>query len=764
MIQASGDPSLPIFVVGEAPGREELKQGIPFVGPTGRIFWTVAREAGLSRSLCYVTNCVQSSPLGASGSPTATQINEEWARLDAEMAASEATILIVVGGIALKRVTGLSNITNMRGYCLTPEDCVPIRRKVRVQVGEYKTTKAGKFQKGDPRFAMKLMALPPVLPPNVKWIVPVLHPAGIMRMQFKTLPALKADLLRVGRLYRAETKPIGPDTVPVSAITLPEGTAIDIETPYPPNDWVVERIGTASKYGADTYGTPNSVETLTVKLQKMAQDPNATLIIHNAPFDLPRLGILDPRAKIFDTMAAAQLLNPDLPKGLERAATMHLDIRPWKHLDMDRPDVYNRMDAWAAYELAQKQRAILEKTGQMPVFENMMRGLPVLTRISLRGIKLGVEASAAWAVELEGRLHAALAEWPAHVNSASPFQIKDYLYGELKLPVQYGKDDKPTTDDAAIKHLLEDPRVLALCEKHEEARRSLTALRQIREASRSLATYANVETGEDGRVHPQYMTGDKEEAGASFTQKGQGAGSGRIQARNPNTMNQSDDARRLYVPSADDWCMAYIDWNSAEARVEASLSGDEALMQAIDGDLHEVVRSALGIDRTRAKNVYYGTGRGAGPKKLARVMAMAGFTVSVAECEAMQRRLFALFPKWTAWRNGVVAKARAKGYTTNPFGRRRYFYHSSAAPAMIGFIPQSTVADMLWSILPDVGPWLLTPVHDAVLIEAPKGEIHAVADRVREVMEQEWDAIAPGFRVPCTVKIGEPGASWGTLN
>ena len=83
---------------------------------------------------------------------------------------------------------------------------------------------------------------------------------------------------------------------------------------------------------------------------------------------------------------------------------------------------------------------------------------------------------------------------------------------------------------------------------------------------------------------------------------------------------------------------------------------------------------------------------------------------------------------------------------------------------MIGFIPQSTVADMLWSILPDVGPWLLTPVHDAVLIEAPKSEIEGVVSKVKATMEREWPMIAPGFKVPVTAKIGEPGAAWGTLN
>ena len=756
MIGSTGLPSAKLFIVGEAPGKEELRQGMPFVGATGRILWSVAREAGFDRSSCFVTNVVQSDPEGASGAPSRRQVLEEWNRLDEEMAAAEGCeIMVLVGGVALSRVTGLTNITNLRGYILDPSECLPVKKRVRVQVGEYKTSQAGRFKKGDPKFAMKQMAVPPVLPPNVKYIVPILHPAGIMRMRFKTMPALKADLLRVGRLTRGEATIMSADAIPPVPGILFKGdrVAIDIETPHPPNDWIVERIGMTAENGtcSRTYD-----ESAAFAAKVILGEPAATVALHNSSFDLPRLGF-PLRAKLFDTMYAAQLLCPDLPKGLERAATLHLDLRRWKHMSESDPAKYNAMDAWVTYELSLRQEAILQATGQMPCFETMMKGLPVLMELTRKGIKVDKARAASWTIELEQRLAAAHAKWPRpDVNPLSTKQLQRYLYEDLKLPMQWSKHGTSTADEAAIFHMLETA--------EGEAKVALECLREIRECGRNLSTYAKVEVAPDGCVHPQYMAASKDEAGASFTAVGQGAGTGRIQARDPNIMNQNADARKLYIPREPDWCFAYLDWASAEARVEAVLSGDDVLLEAINGDLHETIRAALKIGRTQAKNIFYGTGRGAGPRKLSWTMADAGFTVSEQECREMQDNLFRLFPRWARWRNTSVDFGKQKGYVTNPFGRRRFFYERGAATSMLGFIPQSTVADMLWTILPDVAQDLVVPVHDAVLIEAPKDLIHNRAELVQQSMGRTWECIAPEFRVPVTVKIGEPGQSWGELS
>lgn len=752
MIAATGRQDSKIFILGEAPGKEELRQGMPFVGATGRILWAVAREAGFDRSSCFVTNVVQSDPEGASGAPSRRQVLEEWERLDEEMAAATGCeIMVLVGGIALQRVTGLTNITNLRGYILDPAECLPVKKRMSVRVGEYKTSKTGKFSKGDPKFAMKSVAVPPILPPNVKYIVPILHPAGIMRMRFKTMPALKADLLRVGRLFRGEAEIMSPEDILVGE-PIGNRVAIDIETPMPPDDWVVERVGLGAAGGVASYEWNKYISE---HVEQVITAPENTVVFHNSSFDIPRLGF-PLRARLFDTMYAAQLLCPDLPKGLERAATLHLDLRRWKHMADSDPAKYNAMDARVTYELSLAQERILKSTGQMPVFETMMKGLPVLMDLTRKGIRVDTARVELWVLELEERLAKAHVRWPRpDVNPLSPKQLQRYLYQDLGLPLQYSKHGTSTSDEAAIFHLLETAT--------GEAKEALECLREIRECGRNLSTYAKVEAGKDGCVHPQYMAASKDEAEASFTSKGQGAGTGRIQARDPNIMNQNEDARKLYVPRHPDWCFAYIDWSSAEARVEAVLSGDDVLLEAINGDLHETIRAALKIGRTQAKNVFYGTGRGAGPRKLSWTMADAGFNVSETECREMQDNLFRLFPKWAKWRNTTIDFGKSKGYVQNPFGRRRYFYTREAVTSMLGFTPQSTVADMLWSILPDVSPWLVVPVHDAVLIEAPEEAIQPAVREVEKVMGREWPMIVPEFRVPVTAKIGQPGQSWGEI-
>ena len=48
-----------ILFVGEQPGDQEDKAGLPFVGPAGKLFGACMKEAGLDRSAAYVTNAVK---------------------------------------------------------------------------------------------------------------------------------------------------------------------------------------------------------------------------------------------------------------------------------------------------------------------------------------------------------------------------------------------------------------------------------------------------------------------------------------------------------------------------------------------------------------------------------------------------------------------------------------------------------------------------------------------------------------------------------
>ena len=453
------------------------------------------------------------------------------------------------------------------------------------------------------------------------------------------------------------------------------------------------------------------------------------------------------RAKLFDTMAAAQMLSPDLPKGLGRAVTILCDVRPWKHLKESDLDLYNRMDVAATHCLAIKQLEVLRGTGQLPVFEAMMRGLPVLMRMSQRGIRLDPIYQQEWKKKLQHDLTDAIGEWPVPaVSPTSPPQVLKWINSILPYP------ESDTTEGTLKKVAKAIPQVKIIL--------------KIRKAIKALSTYAEV-NAKDGKVHPQYLVQDRDETKANFTQKGQGAGTGRPIARDPNIQNQTRAARRLYLPSDSTWCLASLDWSQAEARYDAARSGDERLAEAIDrpGGVPGWIQELLSIDRVPAKGTYYGTRNLGGPKTISEHINSDGFEITPNQVAEIQKEMFNLFPKWKAHREAIIASGRALGYVTNAFGRRRYFYHKSAAPSMVGFDPQSGVADMLWRILPEADDkaTLLATVHDSLLIEAPEGAIETRVEAVREVMEQVFDEVAPGFKVPVEVKIGAPGQSWGEM-
>jgi DNA polymerase len=71
-----GDPNSKLLICGMAPGRQELAQGKPFVGGSGRILWSLAErlEPPLHREDCFIMNVIDELPQKKDGSPTDAQI------------------------------------------------------------------------------------------------------------------------------------------------------------------------------------------------------------------------------------------------------------------------------------------------------------------------------------------------------------------------------------------------------------------------------------------------------------------------------------------------------------------------------------------------------------------------------------------------------------------------------------------------------------------------------------------------------------------
>ena len=61
-VPGSGNPSAQILVIGEAPGAEEEKQGLPFVGKAGNLLTNILKAAGIERDQIFITNTVKCRP------------------------------------------------------------------------------------------------------------------------------------------------------------------------------------------------------------------------------------------------------------------------------------------------------------------------------------------------------------------------------------------------------------------------------------------------------------------------------------------------------------------------------------------------------------------------------------------------------------------------------------------------------------------------------------------------------------------------------
>jgi uracil-DNA glycosylase len=93
-----------LAVVGEAPGKQEVEEGRPFVGNAGKLLDELLEEAGIDRSKLYVTNVVKVRPTKESGGsttnrpPRAGEIREGMGLLKEELELVEPRALVLLGG------------------------------------------------------------------------------------------------------------------------------------------------------------------------------------------------------------------------------------------------------------------------------------------------------------------------------------------------------------------------------------------------------------------------------------------------------------------------------------------------------------------------------------------------------------------------------------------------------------------------------------------------------------------------------------------
>src|SRR5437879_5524238 len=106
----AGDEHAKVMLVGEQPGDEEDRQGLPFVGPAGRLLDRALEAAGVEREQVYITNAVKHFKWQLRGkrrlhkTPAQREIEACHQWLEGEIAAVKPHVIVCLGSTAAKAV------------------------------------------------------------------------------------------------------------------------------------------------------------------------------------------------------------------------------------------------------------------------------------------------------------------------------------------------------------------------------------------------------------------------------------------------------------------------------------------------------------------------------------------------------------------------------------------------------------------------------------------------------------------------------------
>lgn len=339
--------------------------------------------------------------------------------------------------------------------------------------------------------------------------------------------------------------------------------------------------------------------------------------------------------------------------------------------------------------------------------------------------------------ELETKIHEKTGD--PDFNIASPKQLGDLLFDRLHLPG--GKKTKSgwSTSADILEKLAPDYPVVADILEY----RALTKLK---------STYADGLSefiAPDSRIHTTFHQ--------TIT------ATGRISSTDPNLQNipmrtpLGREIRKVFIPQ-DGWSFTDSDYSQIELRILASMSGDEALIEAYQGgrDIHRMTASRVfntpfdqvtDLQRRNAKAVNFGIVYGISSFGLSQ-----GLSISREEAAAYIDQYFKMFPGIKTFLDRQVQDAKTNGYSVTMMGRRRpipelkesnYMRRQFGERVAMNAPIQGTGADIMKKAM--IRVWerlrrenrksrLILQIHDELLIETAPGEEKEVETILREGM------------------------------
>lgn len=519
-------------------------------------------------------------------------------------------------------------------------------------------------------------------------------------------------------------------------------------------------------------------------LKPIFLDSQKTIIAHNLKYDLimvEKLGY-EIQNRVFDTMIAAYLIDPNQKLGMDALAEKYLNYSPisiteligsgksqksMAEIDPKTVSNYACEDADITLQLyALFKEKLTEWDLNQVAYEIEFPLIQVLAHMEMTGAKIDVKLLSQLSNVMKNENHVLehkIFEYCGETfNLNSPQQLGSILFEKLKLP-----SGKKT---ATGKYSTSEDVLSMLAVKYEIA----DLILQYRTLSKLKSTYIDALPKlihpKTGRIH------------SDFNQHV--AATGRLSSSNPNLQNipirtaKGREIRKAFIPEKGNVLIS-ADYSQIELRVIADMANDEAMKQAFINkeDIHartakeifhlESLQEVTADHRRKAKEVNFGIPYGVSAYGLASRLGIEN-----NEAKGMIQQYFERFPAVKTFMGTCVQFAKENGFVTTIMGRRRpipdihspnFNIRSFAERTAINSPIQGSAADLIKLAMiqfelkkKELGlkTKMILQVHDELVFESPEMEVELAVKTIKDVMEN-----ALKLSIPLEVEAGV-GQNW----
>ena len=507
---------------------------------------------------------------------------------------------------------------------------------------------------------------------------------------------------------------------------------------------------------------------------------------HNLKYDIKVLSNynMPVKGKLFDTMIAHYLINPDMRHNMDVLAETYLNYQPvsiteligkkgknqlsMRQIDVSRQTEYAVEDADVTFQLKEHFSKELESGNLTKLFNDVELPLvSVLTAMEIEGINVNTNFLKELSIALTddiNRLEKGIYEQAGEeFNIASPKQLGVVLFENMKLV------DKPKKTKTGQYKTSED--VLSYLAKDHQIIRDIQEYRQYKKLQ---STYVDALPNEinpkTNRIHTVYAQAV--------------AATGRLSSNNPNLQNipirteRGREVRKAFVPRDENHVLLAADYSQIELRIIAALSEEETMINAFKNgeDIHASTAAKVfnvPIDevtreqRSNAKTVNFGIIYGVSAFGLSNQTGL-----SRGEAKELIDTYYETYPKLRAYMSSLVDFARENGYVETVLGRRRYLKDINSRNAVVKNAAernavnapiQGSAADIIKLAMINIHKRfeqenfkskMLLQVHDELVFDAHKDELETIKPIIKEEMENAFK-----MSVPLDVEVGI-GENW----